>query len=152
MVDKIWLKAKQFMGLEGEGTEDSNTTQDATDNSGGMGGILRFRTPKKTEEALDYEIAICEPKVYEESLSISYKLRQGCPVLINLKFLDQTDGTRLIDFVCGAAYAINGHMMRVGESIFLFTPNNVGIVDIGEKQGPAEGVEISQKDKMFTGR
>jgi FtsZ-interacting cell division protein YlmF len=29
--------------------------------------------------------------------------------------------------MCGTAYAINGHMMKVGDCIFLFTPANVSI-------------------------
>ena len=43
--------------------------------------------------------------------------------------MNNTEGKRLIDFVCGTAYAINGHMQKIGDNIFLFAPATVGIVD-----------------------
>ena len=53
-------------------------------------------------------------------------------MVINLKHLDPNEGTRLIDFVCGTAYAIDGHMIKIGDSIFLFTPSNILISDVEE--------------------
>ena len=63
--------------------------------------------------------------------------------------MDGTAGKRLIDFVCGTAYAINGHMMKIGENIFLFTPANVLIVDSGEKTMFEQGVEQEEKEVFF---
>ena len=73
------------------------------------------------------EIKVEEPRIYEDSLAIAATLREHKPVIVNLKYLDETTSKRLIDFICGTAYAINGHMLKIGESIFLFTPANVKI-------------------------
>ena len=35
---------------------------------------------------------------------------------------------RIVDFVSGAVYALNGTVERVGSEIFLFAPNNVGVM------------------------
>ncbi len=79
------------------------------------------------------EIKVEEPRIYEDSLHIATHLRDNKPVIINLKYLDSASGKRLIDFVCGTAYAINGHMMKIGENIFLFTPEHVLIADQNNK-------------------
>ena len=95
------------------------------------------------------EIQVLEPRVYEDSLNIASYLRDNKPVIINLKYLDTDAGKRLIDFVCGTAYAINGHMKKVGEHIFLFTPSNVLIVNEEEKSTFQQGVENNEKELFF---
>lgn len=95
------------------------------------------------------EIIIHEPRIYEDSLNIAAFLRQGKPVLLNLKYLDADSGKRLIDFVCGTTYAINGHMLKVGESIFLFTPDTVAISEAEEKASAERGLDLGDKESFF---
>lgn len=96
------------------------------------------------------EIKVLEPHVYEDALNIASFLRENKPVIVNLKYLDKDSGKRLIDFICGTAYAINGHMMKIGENIFLFTPANVLIVNNEEKSVFEEGVQNTEKETFFT--
>ena len=94
------------------------------------------------------EIKVEEPRIYEDSLNIATQLRSNKPVIVNLKYLDPDVGKRLIDFICGTAYAINGHMMKIGENIFVFTPSNVLITDSSDKtQLPA--VEETEEQDIF---
>lgn len=95
------------------------------------------------------EIKVEEPRIYEDSLGIATQLRENKPVIVNLKYLDKSACKRLVDFVCGTAYAINGHMMKIGENIFLFTPSNVQIVNSQEKTPFEEGVEQEEKEIFF---
>ena len=95
------------------------------------------------------EIKVEEPRIYEDSLHISGHLRENKPVIINLKHLDADAGKRLIDFVCGTAYAINGHMLKIGENIFLFTPANVLIVDGQENTTLQQGMHEEEKNVFF---
>jgi len=80
-----------------------------------------------------FEIKVEEPRIYEDSLLIASLLRESKPVIVSLKYLDKENSKRLVDFVCGTAYAINGHMMKIGENIFLFTPASIGISSNQEK-------------------
>ena len=95
------------------------------------------------------EIKVEEPRVYEDSLAIATHLRENKPVIVNLKYLDKVAGKRLIDFICGTAYAINGHMMKIGENIFLFTPSKVLIVNSEEKSQLEEGMALDEKEVFF---
>ena len=70
-------------------------------------------------------------------------------MIVNLKHLDPAEGTRLIDFVCGTAYAIDGHMVKIGESIFLFTPGIIAIISAEERSTLGEEVE-AKKDTFFS--
>lgn len=137
MVEGILRRAKQFIGLEEEEMEEKGTGQQLD-----VGSLLRGKKDSKTE--VDYEIMFYEPKVYEDSLNIATNLRSGSPVIINLKHLDPTEGTRLIDFVCGTAYAIDGHMMKIGEVIFLFTPGSISITSSEERATLSEELEIDR--------
>ena len=95
------------------------------------------------------EIKVEEPRIYEDSLAIATHLRENKPCIVNLKYLDEDAGKRLIDFVCGTAYAINGHMLKIGENIFLFTPSKVLIVNSEEKSKLEQGVELEEKEVFF---
>lgn len=138
MVEGLFKRAKAFIGLEEEGEEDHYGQQME------MSSILKGRK-EKGEAGL--EIMCYEPKVYEDSLNISTHLRSGSPVIINLKHLDPAEGTRLIDFVCGTAYAIDGHMMKIGESIFLFAPHNIAITSAEERASLGEELAFEQEKR-----
>jgi len=135
MVENLLKRAKAFIGLE----EDEGVIEQISREEINVEAALRPRKTKNTGSS-EYEIVIHEPKVYEDSLQISTQLRSGSPVVINLKHLDPTEGTRLIDFVCGTAYAIDGHMIKIGDSIFLFTPSNIVISDIEDREGIEESI------------
>jgi len=129
MIEDLLNRAKKFMGFE----EDEGTIEEITKEEVDVETALRPKKGKKSSSS-EYEIVIHEPKDYnQDSLAISVQLRGGSPVIINLKHLEPTDATRLIDFVCGTAYAIDGHMVKIGESIFLFTPNNIIVSDVEDE-------------------
>lgn len=144
MGESILKRAKAFIGLtEEEGEEEAPAQME-------FGTILRGKKEGKVEPT--YEVMFYEPKVYEDSLNISTHLRSGSPVIINLKHLDPAEGTRLIDFVCGTAYAIDGHMMKIGESIFLFTPSGIAITGAEERTSLGEELEQKEKRESFFSR
>ncbi|MDI6731505.1 MAG: cell division protein SepF [Candidatus Margulisbacteria bacterium] len=148
MVESLFRRAKQFIGIEEEAGEENYGQQLE------MSSILKAKKEKERENRPDVllEIISYEPKVYEDSLNISGHLRAGCPVIINLKHLDPAEGTRLIDFVCGTAYAIDGHMMKIGETIFLFTPNSIAITSADDKASFGEElvIERDKRDSFFS--
>ncbi len=141
MVEGLFRKAKAFIGLDEEG-EDENFGQQLE-----MSTILKGKREREGRSEANLEIMCYEPKVYEDSLNISTHLRSGSPVIINLKHLDPAEGTRLIDFVCGTAYAIDGHMMKIGESIFLFAPNSIAITSADERSSLGEEISFEQEKR-----
>ena len=148
-MESIFRRAKAFMGLE-EGDDFHETPGKQME----ITSILRgSRREGRSGEGLS-DIVVYEPKIYEDSLNISASLRGGNPVIVNLRHLEPAEGTRLIDFVCGTAYAIDGHMMKIGESIFLFTPNSISIIDAEDKASLGEEISSveERKDTFFSRR
>lgn len=80
-----------------------------------------------------HEVMVIEPRSFEESLEIVNSLRDRKSVVLNLHLLDAEQSQRIVDFLSGATHAVDGHQQRIGEGVFIFTPNNVAISSETEK-------------------
>jgi len=70
---------------------------------------------------------VIEPRTFEESLEVVNNLRSRKSLILNLHLLDAEQSQRVVDFVSGATHAIDGHQQKVGDGVFVFTPNTVNI-------------------------
>lgn len=87
------------------------------------------------------EVVVMEPRTFEEMPQAILALRDRKSVVLNLTIMDPDQAQRAVDFVAGGTYAIDGHQERIGESIFLFTPNCVQV----STQQPGTGEDFSQQ-------
>lgn len=74
-----------------------------------------------------YEVMIVEPRSFGEAGQMVKHLKDKKTVVLNLHLLDKDQSQRTIDFVCGAAHALEGTAQKVGEMVFIFTPQNVAL-------------------------
>ncbi len=72
-------------------------------------------------------VVVMEPNSFEEAQNIADQLKTRRPVIVNLENAEKTLAKRIVDFISGTTYALNGNMQKVGNGIFLFVPNNVDI-------------------------
>lgn len=72
-----------------------------------------------------YEVMVMEPRSFNDAASIVQYLKDRKTIVLNLHLLDKEQSQRTIDFVCGAAHALNGKPQKVGDLVFVFTPSNV---------------------------
>lgn len=72
-----------------------------------------------------YEVMVVEPRSFGEAAQIVQNLKERKTIVLNLHLLDREQSQRTIDFVCGAAHALNGKPQKVGDMVFVFTPSNV---------------------------
>jgi cell division inhibitor SepF len=91
------------------------------------------------------EMILIEPRSFEEMPQVIDALRQRKSVILNMTLIRQEEAQRSVDFVAGGTYAIDGHYERIGDNIFLFTPNCVQVStpttvinDTVNQQSPAE--------------
>ena len=70
---------------------------------------------------------VCEPRSYEDSISIVKHLKDRKTVVLNLHLLDKEQALRIVDFLCGATHALSGSQQKIGDSVFIFTPVNVAL-------------------------
>ncbi|HIS35910.1 TPA: cell division protein SepF [Candidatus Scatousia excrementigallinarum] len=82
-----------------------------------------------------YEVMVMEPRSFDDAAQIVQHLKDRKTLVLNLHLLDKEQSQRTIDFVCGAAHALNGKPQKVGDLVFVFTPSNVTLsVDIKTNQ------------------
>ena len=121
----LWNNVKLFFGFEGDEERPELAVSDPATPT------FAKQKHKPTRQALA-TIRIESPRIYEDSLTVGNYLRDGVPVIVLLTHVDGDVGKRLIDFVCGTTYAINGAMQKIGDGIFLFVPPGVVISDTSE--------------------
>jgi cell division inhibitor SepF len=90
------------------------------------------------------EMILIEPRSFEEMPQVIDALRSRKSVILNMTLIRQEEAQRSVDFVAGGTYAIDGHYERIGDNIFLFTPNCVQVSSPGnivndavDRQAPA---------------
>ena len=91
---------------------------------------LRVVDHPNTQKA---QVVVIEPRAFEEALEIIEHLRMKKSVILNLHMLDTAQSQRVVDFLSGATHAIDGNQQRIGDGVFIFTPNNVSIRTEAEK-------------------
>jgi len=72
-------------------------------------------------------VVVTEPKNFEDVQVVADHLKNRHPVVVNLEQADAELARRVIDFISGVTYGLNGSMQKVGNGIFLAVPNNVTI-------------------------
>lgn len=73
------------------------------------------------------KISIIEPRVYSEAMNIAKHIIVDEAVLVNFHLVEESQARRIVDFLTGAVYALDGDIQRVGDEIFLCTPSNMEI-------------------------
>ncbi len=83
------------------------------------------------------KMMLLEPRAYSESQQIADYLKRRNAVVVNLKRVTPDQAKRIVDFLYGTIYAIDGDIQKLGGGIFLCTPNNV-VVDgkISDESAP----------------
>ncbi|KAB2954500.1 cell division protein SepF [Heliorestis acidaminivorans] len=75
----------------------------------------------------DHKVVVVDPKSFDEAQSIADHLKNRRQVILNLENTDREMAQRMIDFISGTTYALNGSMQKVGANIFVFAPSHVDI-------------------------
>jgi cell division inhibitor SepF len=70
------------------------------------------------------KIELYEPRIYSDAKEIGRNLLGDTAVLVNFTHLEGEDAKRIVDFMTGVVFAVNGEIKRVGDRIFLVTPAN----------------------------
>lgn len=70
------------------------------------------------------KINLFEPRIYSDVKDIATHLMQNQAIVVNFQKMDEVQSKRIVDFLSGTIFAINGTIQRIGDNIFLCTPNS----------------------------
>lgn len=78
--------------------------------------------------ATSAEAVSIRPLRYDEAKDIADMLKAGRPVLMDIGSAEEQIARRLIDFVSGLIYGVDGSMEKVSPGVFLIKPRGVRVV------------------------
>jgi cell division inhibitor SepF len=128
---KLMDKVLGFMGFEEVPEEEEKpfeTPEETLPNLRKKGQVLSLHSQRQTK------VVVVEPKVFDEVQAIADSLKNHRAVIINLEHVDADMARRVIDFVIGCTYALDGSMQKVGSGIFLSVPSNMDIASEAKDQ------------------
>ena len=74
-------------------------------------------------------MSMASPTRFEDGARLADNLRAGRTMLLNLENAGKVDYRRLLDFMSGAAYVLDGYVKRVSGNIYLVVPNGEDVSD-----------------------
>lgn len=83
--------------------------------------VMSLRS-SKGEEVINKKIMLFEPSIFSDVKAIASRLLSGEAAVINFQKMDDQQAHRVVDFLSGVIFAIDGEISRVGDKIFLCTP------------------------------
>ncbi|MCX7710147.1 MAG: cell division protein SepF [Clostridia bacterium] len=75
-----------------------------------------------------FKVVIMQPENIDDAQDICDHLKSKKPVVINLEDVEKEAAQRIVDFLSGSVYALDGNIQKVSAGIFLVAPNNVDIM------------------------
>ena len=93
------------------------------------------------------EIKVVKPQHFDSVPQIADHLLNKRTVVLNLENTNKETARRLIDFLSGVAYSIDGSLKKIDSNAYVITPSNVDVGDaqLRDKQRRAENRERPQE-------
>lgn len=89
--------------------------------------------------SFDASLVVVKPQNFEDSKDICDKLKQRKGVYINLEGIDKIMAQRIVDFIGGSVYALEGNIKKVASAGFIVVPDNIAISsEVEEKDDASE--------------
>ena len=100
--------------------------------------VVDFSSAQSARESaqgnIKLRVIVIEPKSFDDAQQVANCLREKKPVVINFENTDADAAKRIIDFISGTTYALNGEIKKVGRNVFLCAPSNVNVTYTEEEK------------------
>ena len=117
----------------GLSTTTTTNTPAAPAASGSFSGrVLNTSGPKQ-------EVVLFRPVSFNDTTKAADALRNRKAVVLNLENVDKAMSRRVVDFLSGCVYAVDGSVKKVAQSAYIFCPHNMDVVgDLESLQAEVE--------------
>lgn len=144
---------KRFFTLEEESYSPSDSDSDGMDFSDYSVSAAEHPVPEvrsgrnvvplPTQQQRKQEIVVLEPASFADAREIAETLKLKKCILLNMRKTDKELARRIVDFLSGISYAIEGQSQKVADQIYLFTPGHFEIIIHDQFGGKEDGVHVS---------
>ncbi len=142
ILDAVGLEEEEYEGEEMMDDEEGFYEEETEEPEEQRSSRRRQQQPKVVglpNSAAKMRMLVFQPSSYEEAECIIDNLKMRKPVIMNLDDLDVELGQRILDFVGGAVYSLNGDIKKVARSIFVVAPSNVDVTQNVDDRSGREG-------------
>ena len=96
------------------------------------GRVLNTSGPKQ-------EVVLFRPVSFNDTTKAADALRNRKAVVLNLENVDKAMSRRVVDFLSGCVYAVDGSVKKVAQAAYIFCPHNMDVVgDLESLQAEVE--------------
>jgi FtsZ-interacting cell division protein YlmF len=130
---KPYSTNRSTMTRERDSSRDRDSARRSVPSS--LGSRRTYEEPRKTSTPMgagsissdSVRMVVFQPQTYEDTQTIIDNLKTRKPVIVNLENLNVDVAQRVLDFISGAIYALDGSVRKVSKGIFLLAPKGVDI-------------------------
>lgn len=132
----LFNKVLNFVGWESEGEEAEEEQEIIKDEQPQQHNQFLHSISKKQQQnkvvnihsGSQFKVVVMQPENFEDARDICEHLKSKKPVIVNLEEVQKECAQRIVDFLSGSVYALDGEIQKVSSGIFLIAPNNVDIM------------------------
>lgn len=129
-------KMLNFVGWESEGEEEpEDGCVKGMEEQLQPPQLFQTGTSKKQQNKVvnihsssQFKVVVMQPENFDDARDICDHLKNKKPVVINLEDLQKECAQRIVDFLSGAVYSLDGEIQKVSSGIFIIAPSNVDIM------------------------
>jgi cell division inhibitor SepF len=131
---KLFNRVLNFVGWDSEEEQEQLEEQEKPTEEFKQHQFYQHTTKKQSGKVVSmhqqnqFKVVIIQPEAFEDAQGICEHLKDKKPVIINLEILEKETAQRIVDFLSGSVYALEGNIQKVSNGIFLIAPNNVDIM------------------------
>lgn len=85
-------------------------------------------SPASTAVTNRQEVVLFRPASFNDTSKAADDLRNRKAVIVNMENVDKAMARRVVDFLSGCVYALDGDVKKIAQSAYLFCPHNMNIV------------------------
>ena len=112
--------------------EDSSYGVSSSNSGSSFGGHVVSMSNKQ-------EVVLFHPVSFNDTSKAADDLRSKKAVIVNMENVDKAMARRVVDFLSGCAYALDGKVKKIAQSTYLFCPHNMDVVgDLENLQSEVE--------------
>ena len=89
-------------------------------SSGFSGQVLNMSSGK-------HEVVLFHAKAFDDAAKAADELRNRRAVILNMENVDKALTRRVVDFLSGCVYAVDGSVKKIAQSAYLFCPHNMDV-------------------------
>ena len=85
-------------------------------------------------DASKYRVVLVKPEDFDAATSIAKHICQGDTVILNCEDTNETVARRVIDFLSGCAFALDGSLKKASTNVIIIAPKDVGVDDVKDEE------------------